>query len=476
MSSNDILYDCAVAYKQLCNYEYNVLATVNKEIIDITLRFEESNFKHLLGIDKLKDKNTYRGMSSSDFLNNILNHTIELSDLQSSTHFNDKLNMEQSSVCYTIYNRIEKLNELYNTLHSEIPNMYKWNANCRPNERPFGSKIPAEFLFTFNSNNKNIPTEKICLFFGNDKTNNNDLSHVNPMSIIPSDVPYNTDGRRTVPEVTILKMVEIDKTRKITTELITSPQEDINKAIQEADEKKNGKKIKETLKSIKNRRKTYFQNPNDTTLKAYKNTLNALQNDYFTKEMLISINESLSTQFEDPHNSNVKKLIANEIDFISKEIKCREIGINDGKPTFSFSITMEQGDTGGIKSIKKIITVPIPNKVAKTVQAAERKSDYIGSTISAVMSDISITIIKAVKSITAAFSPKPQHKSKENTKSPKPTKTSETKTTEQPTKQPSTEKKHYYSVDDLSKPQYTPRTTKQEHNRETIKRKNDVDL
>ncbi len=43
MSSNDILYDCAVAYKQLCNYEYNVLATVNKEIIDITLRFEESN-------------------------------------------------------------------------------------------------------------------------------------------------------------------------------------------------------------------------------------------------------------------------------------------------------------------------------------------------------------------------------------------------------------------------------------------------
>ena len=121
----DILYDCAEAYKQLLNNEYHIKFFVDEEIKELILAFSEKEFKHLTGLEKLKDKNILHDLSSSTLFNYILDHKIVYDkssyansqnieeQIVDSKHINDPINnIDKSNVAYNVVDRIAELTNL----------------------------------------------------------------------------------------------------------------------------------------------------------------------------------------------------------------------------------------------------------------------------------------------------------------------------------------------------------------------------
>ena len=76
----DLLTQCAVNYQTLLNYEYRFTLGRKRKLIELVLRFSESDFHHLAGLHKLKDLHIARANRSTVFqqilLGKITYHTI----------------------------------------------------------------------------------------------------------------------------------------------------------------------------------------------------------------------------------------------------------------------------------------------------------------------------------------------------------------------------------------------------------------
>lgn len=63
----DLLTQCAVNYQTLLNYEYCFTLGRKRKLIELILRFSESDFHHLAGLHKLKDLHIARANRSTVF-------------------------------------------------------------------------------------------------------------------------------------------------------------------------------------------------------------------------------------------------------------------------------------------------------------------------------------------------------------------------------------------------------------------------
>lgn len=150
---DDLLYTCAESYKKLMNYEYEFQIAVNKTVKSFTLIFEDSQFKHLSGLEKLSDNKDFDLDSSKILLNKILNQELTMQDVTNSSFANRRINENLSSVTsYYVVDRLRELTFLYDNLHNltnENLQIHIWNSSCSPRNRPHHSSISADYLFVF---------------------------------------------------------------------------------------------------------------------------------------------------------------------------------------------------------------------------------------------------------------------------------------------------------------------------------------
>lgn len=273
----DILYDCAQAYKQLMDNEYHIKFSVDNEIQELILGFSEKEFKHLTGLEKLKDKATFHDLSSSTLLDYISNHNIVYDrslytntsnikeQIVDSKYLNDPINnINKSNTTYNVVDRISELANLYNLLHNATEksmSVFKWPSNVSSDKRPNHSDINADLLLVFtDSVTKKVADETVCAFFIEEKGNN-----AAAMSIFPTDISYSDDGK--VPPLHQCKILSFDEhfkyeenglPKKTVTNLIKCSNEELKKCEQiEKDEKRN-KLVKSKLYGLNDTRKSFL--------------------------------------------------------------------------------------------------------------------------------------------------------------------------------------------------------------------------
>lgn len=168
--SEDLLYDCAEAYSILMNYEFEVELSVNKSIRTFLLSFQSNQFKHLAGLEKLKDVHEFRENDSTDLLKKILNRELTIHNVNESSFADIKINENSpNNVEYYVVDRIRELANLYDNLHNmtnDNLHIHIWDKDCIAQKRPNHSKIAADYMFEFqNSATQKADTETTCAFF-----------------------------------------------------------------------------------------------------------------------------------------------------------------------------------------------------------------------------------------------------------------------------------------------------------------------
>lgn len=152
---SDLLLDAAQAYIKLMNFTYEVKIRVSKDIATINIDFRKDNFRHLAGIDKLKDLFSKEHISSENFLDMVLEEKFSYSDVLRSSYINEPINSpDKDGVSYYLPDRLKALCNLQNYLCNASPqslSVHRWLSNAPKNLRPHQSNISADYLFTFRS-------------------------------------------------------------------------------------------------------------------------------------------------------------------------------------------------------------------------------------------------------------------------------------------------------------------------------------
>lgn len=389
--SNDILYNCALAYKQLLNYEYTIKLQTNKAIKDITITFNETEFKHLLGIHKLIDLPLYANMASSTFFNNVLAGKICYADISSSLFFNSPLNHHSSgNIDYYIADRILELTKLQNyikNLGTDCRGIFKWEKNTASNQRPYQSDISADVLIVFSkTNSKTTADELMCSFFIESISS----GKYDAVSIFPTDVSYSDDGRIKLPEYQILSADEICKSTGVVTHLIECSSEELQKAEISALKKDQSITISNDLKALKSKRKAFIKAPeNQSAEAAYKKKLAIFKNpNIYTENMLNEVMERLLSQAKDNHNIDSAPYIKGEIQYIYKELRRRQQKSVSEKAMKNFSIVWDQPNNDGTISKKTVAEIAVPKVIDDIHNKVERDSHTIIGSIKSLFYDI----------------------------------------------------------------------------------------
>ncbi len=336
----DILYDCAKAYQQLMDNEYHIKLFVDSEIKEFNISFSEKEFKHLIGLEKLKDKAVFHDMSSATMLNYILNHNIVYdsslySDVPNmdiheqiidSSLLNDPINnSSKSDVIYNITDKILELTNLYNLMHSatnDSLSIFKWFPHISSDFRPNHSDINADLLLVFaDSVTQKAANETVCAFFIEEKDNG-----ASGVSIFPTNISYSDDGN--VPplhQCKILSFKEHCISQNSVINLIECSSVELEKAEKIARDKIEDDMISSNIKELKQKRGKAIKNQNAKNKSKYQSSLKIFTNlGVYDVSMLNKVLKRLEDQLCDPNNADASDMIKNEIAFVEKEIQRRE--------------------------------------------------------------------------------------------------------------------------------------------------------
>ena len=82
----DHLLECAEAFEQLLDVQYHIVLGRKNRLTELTLRFDPTEFHHLVGLHKLRDLRLARGNREKIFYQ-ILSKTICMEDIKKSRYF-----------------------------------------------------------------------------------------------------------------------------------------------------------------------------------------------------------------------------------------------------------------------------------------------------------------------------------------------------------------------------------------------------
>ncbi len=318
---NDILYDCAAAYKDLENYAFEFQVYTKNGIENICLFFDDSQFEHLSGIDYLTDLNALKNISSGRLLNKIFDKEITFKTLESSLFIDKPLNHESNeNITYVLADRLETLTRLYDFLHNSHHNLkiHYWDNSVLPStSRPYNSNIRADFLFVFQEQPiGKADSENVCSFF----IENSSGAGFAGVSIFPVDLDYSNDGKHWVEQYQILSITEIhiEQGKEISrSKLYGATQEVFDNIHTRQISNDQNRTIKNDLKAVKSKRKAFFQKQKGNGEAAYYKQLSVFKNRrIYTDDMLREVRTRLKSQLEDSHNFDLEKLIKDEISFV----------------------------------------------------------------------------------------------------------------------------------------------------------------
>lgn len=470
--SDDLLYDCAVAYKNLMRHEFEIVLSIDKSIKEFTVVFESNQFKHLSGLEKLDDIDEFKEKKSAILLNKILKRKITIQDVYRSSLANKKINEHSpNNIEYYVVDRLRELTNLYNNLHNMTTNnlhIHLWKKDCSQDMRPNHSQISADYLFEFqNSVTQKSETETACAFFLETKdVNTKKLTNAVGVSIIPTDISYSNDGSISVERCLILSVTEIDKNNSrnpIT--LISTPKEVHEKAYSDSEIKSLGKKVKLDIKDLRKKRENFSKKGTPKLQSLYQVQLDTFKKGgKYTVEMLKQVLTSLTSQAESQKNPDLKRLIEQEIKFVQGEMAKHEqsqtselsSGIKISKSVINNNGTMAINPTGTIEQPKAL--VEIMSKIEKSID----------NFLSGIKSTLSKLTAKPDKE-----SPK-KSSAKHQAVKPKSPKAARTIKSDMPKAVREQENEPLFSVSKIKSDKYSPTSSKDK----TVDRikKNDLDL
>lgn len=82
----DHLLECAKAFERLLDIQYHIILGRKNQLTELTLRFDPTEFHHLVGLHKLRDLRLARGNREKIF-QQILSKTICMEDIKKSRYF-----------------------------------------------------------------------------------------------------------------------------------------------------------------------------------------------------------------------------------------------------------------------------------------------------------------------------------------------------------------------------------------------------
>lgn len=85
----DHLLQCAKAFERLLDIQYHIILGRKNQLTELALRFEPTEFHHLVGLHKLRDLRLARGNREKIF-QQILSKTICMEDIKKSRSFFQK--------------------------------------------------------------------------------------------------------------------------------------------------------------------------------------------------------------------------------------------------------------------------------------------------------------------------------------------------------------------------------------------------
>ena len=384
---NDKLYDCAAAYLQNSEYEYKIELYNSGTISKMSFVLNKSHFMHLSGLEKLSDIINQSEISSAELLDKILDRDITYQNISESSLWGETLNDPQNNgVIYTLDDRIDTLSKFHDVLNSNHIKAYLWDSNCHRMHRPYSSEIKADFMLVFESENPKTPDERIYAFFKLDK-NNPEIAH--GISQFPTDRTYNNDGRRSVPEITIMSLIEHDKVNNVDRVITEISAEEKQRLIEKSFKNSEYATVKADLKQLKSKRTKYLEANTAATQKAYEKRLAIFSNKHiYNTEMLKSVAERLTSQAQDPNNKQAKSLILKEIELIKAELASREKAQNSQLSSGIQIAKIISNNDGTISMTKPIATIKTPQVVNKAESAIKRAAHFISVSAADIVSNI----------------------------------------------------------------------------------------
>ena len=130
----DDLQECAIAYSRLLDFGYRIIIGRKRNQKEITLRFDSSEFHHLMGLHYLEDLDYFMKTSKTKIFSDIVEGKKCLLDVQKSYHYK------------RIEDRIKEFSKIVPTIFDVNKIVFRFI-----NPTYFGSSIKAEYLIKYTS-------------------------------------------------------------------------------------------------------------------------------------------------------------------------------------------------------------------------------------------------------------------------------------------------------------------------------------
>lgn len=465
---NNKLHDCAVSYRQNTTYEYNIKIFNSGEIKNISFSFMPSHFMHLAGLEKLSDIIDPSVINSEQVYRKILRKNITYSDVTESEFWNTPLNDPQkNNVTYTLDDRIDTLTNFHDLLNNHYVKAYSWEADCHKSKRPYSSEIKANFMLVFEPQNPKTSDEKIYAFFRFDKDNPN-IAH--GVSQFPTDRTYNNDGRRSVPEITVMSFIEHNKTTKTNNVIFELPAEEQQRLIANSQKKAEFAIIKKDLRQLRSNRAKFLQSSTERNQRAYEKKLSIYSNrNIYSSDSLKAVIKMLEDEADSSCNEQTNKLIFGEIKHIKSELSARERSQSIGK-TSGITIAKAVISENNATVYTPIVTIEASKALTKVKGGIEKGIHLAESIAGNFFDDIKSTIKKFFSS---SNNKPPKKKAKQNKTVQSEHKTVTTVSPPK-TSKPKTEKEPLFSIAEIKSDKYAPTSSKDKTTQRT--KNNDIDL
>ena len=158
MGNNDhgLLYDAAVAWKELTEYYYIFTFGYKQQLHTIQLTFPPEKFPHLAGFQYLKDISLPR-FNPSKTLNMILSGKISHSQIEKGSQYEESVKPRLEALI-----RLKKTLEQNFLLHSYMPQFYSFTTQIKADYLISSTTVPVDFIFIIKSSSSG--TISICDF------------------------------------------------------------------------------------------------------------------------------------------------------------------------------------------------------------------------------------------------------------------------------------------------------------------------
>ena len=147
MGNNDhgLLYDAAVAWKELTEYYYIFTFGYKQQLHTIQLTFPPEKFPHLAGFQYLKDINLPR-FNPSKTMNMILSGKISHSQIEKGSQYEESVKPRLEALV-----RLKETLEQDFQLHSYMPRFYSFTTQIKADYLISSTTAPMDFIFIIKS-------------------------------------------------------------------------------------------------------------------------------------------------------------------------------------------------------------------------------------------------------------------------------------------------------------------------------------